>query len=379
MTFEQVCSIMVGMFSFFRGKRAIAYIFFEMLPAFLLGLMIFVGIILMFQILRLTEFALVHGVAFSTILQVVGYICISMLPALLPMSLLFAVLLTYGRLAQDSELVALKASGLSMWTLITPAAAMAILVAIISAQTSFNLAPWGNRQFEVLFTQLSHTKAGASIRAGTFSESFFDMVIYAKEVDSDRGILKNVFISDEHTSDSPLTMIARTGQIIPDPDRPGHEILLRLNDGEIHKKTKNHTKIHFSHYDVHLSDPIEQEDRQKSPQSWTLADIENMLQSNLSKEDRWQVETEHHKRWAISILCIVFAAMGAGLGSVTDRRSVRAGNMIQSIGVIIAYWIVYLLCEGVARNGQAPAWAVIWLPNILFAAISVRSLRKNWN
>lgn len=379
MTFEESCSIIVGMWSLFRGKRAMIYIFFELLPAFLLGLMVFVGIILMFQILRLTEFALVHGVAMTTILKVVGYICISMLPALLPMSLLFAVLLTYGRLAQDSELVALKASGLSMWTLMFPAAVLAFIVGVISAQTSFNLAPWGNRQFEVLFTQLSHTKAGASIRAGTFSEGFFDMVIYAKEVDSDRGILKNVFISDENSAETPVTLIARAGQIIPDPDRPGHEILLRLSDGEIHKKTKNHTKIHFSSYDVYLSDPIEQEDRQKSPQSWTMADIQKMLDGDLKKEDRWQVETERHKRWAISILCFVFAAIGAGLGSVTDRRSVRAGNMTQCIGVIIAYWIFYLLCEGVARNGQAPAWFAIWVPNLLFGIFGVQSLRKNWN
>jgi lipopolysaccharide export LptBFGC system permease protein LptF len=58
---------------------------------------------------------------------------------------------------------------------------------------------------------------------------------------------------------------------------------------------------------------------------------------------------------------------------------VRAGNMTQCIGVIIAYWIIYLLCEGVARNGQAPAWFAIWVPNFLFGIFGVQSLRKNWN
>src|SRR5437868_11670637 len=102
------------MFSIFNGQKAAQYIFFEMLPSFILGLIVFVSIILMFQVLRLTEFALVHGVDLKTIAEIVGYICISMLPALFPMSLLFAIILTYGRLSSDSEVVALKASGLHM-------------------------------------------------------------------------------------------------------------------------------------------------------------------------------------------------------------------------------------------------------------------------
>ena len=103
-----------GMFSMFHGKKAAQYIFFEMLPSLILGLVVFISIILMFQALRLTEFALVHGVALKTIAEIVGYVIISLLPVLFPMALLFSVLLTYGRLSQDSEIVAMKAAGLNM-------------------------------------------------------------------------------------------------------------------------------------------------------------------------------------------------------------------------------------------------------------------------
>lgn len=366
--------------SIFNGKKAAQYIFFEMLPSFILGLLVFISIILMFQVLRLTEFALVHGVALKTIAEIIGYVVISMLPILFPMALLFSVLLTYGRLSQDSEIVAMKASGLPMGTLLLPALILATLVGIISAQMSFNIAPWGNRQFEVLYSRLANTKAAAVIKEGTFSEGFFDMVIYANEVNTDKGLLKKVFIYDEKSGDVPLTIIAKAGEIIPDPDRPGHEILLRLNQGEIHRQAKTHTKISFDNYDVRFSEPLNLEEKAKSPPSLTLQEVRNRLNEKIEdKELLRTLQTEYHKRWAISALCIVFAMIGVGLGTTTNRRAAKAGGMILCIGIIIFYWILYVAAEGAARSGALPAAFAIWTPNVIFAFLGLETLRRNWN
>ncbi|MGZ3748213.1 MAG: LPS export ABC transporter permease LptF [Pseudobdellovibrionaceae bacterium] len=368
------------MFSLFRGKKAAQYIFFEMLPSFILGLVVFIFIILMFQVLRLTEFALVHGVDIKTIAEIVGYICISLLPALFPMSLLFAILLTYGRLSGDSEIVAMKASGLHMGALTAPAIILALLVGILSAQTSFEIAPWGNRQFEVLFSRLGNTKAAATIKEGTFSEGFFDLVVYANKVDSEKGTLQNVFIYDERDPSAPLTIIAKRGAIVPDPKAPGHNVLLRLEDGDIHRKTQTHTKIKFDTYDIRLTDPIQENIREKSAQSLTLSELrENLKKKNLSEEDRRTYQTEFHKRWAISVLCLIFALIGVGLGTTTNRRAAKAGGMIMCIGIIIAYWVLYVTFESMARNGQLPPAIAVWIPIILFFGIGFESLRRNWN
>lgn len=363
-----------------RGKKTISYIFFETLPSFLLGLIVFVLIILMFQVLRLTEFALIHGVDFQTIAKIIGFICISMLPALFPMSLLFAVILTYNRLSQDSEIIAFKSSGISMLTLTTPAVILAVLVALISAQTSFQIAPWGNRRFEVLFTQLGNTKAAATIKAGTFSEGFFDLVVYANEVNEATNDLKDVFIYDERGSDGPLTIISRQGQIIPDPKRPGHSVLLRLRDGDIHRKSQTHTKIKFDTYDLQLLDPIQIVEREKSPQSLTLDDLKVLrAQKDLPQEQERIYTTEFHKRWAISVLCLVFALIGVGLGVKTNRREQSSGGVILCIAVIVSYWVLYVAMEGFARNGHLPAALAIWSPNVIFGILSIYWLRKIWN
>jgi lipopolysaccharide export system permease protein len=368
------------MFSILRGKKAAQYIFFEMLPSFILGMVVFISIILMFQVLRLTEFALVHGVDMKTIAEIIGYICISLLPALFPMSLLFAVILTYGRLSGDSEVVALKASGMHMGMILLPALVISLLVGILSAQTSFEIAPWGNRQFEVLFTRLGNSKAAAIIKEGTFSEGFFDMVVYANKVDSNKGILENIFIYDERDPSAPLTIIAKKGAIVPDSKNPGNSVLLRLEAGDIHRKTTTHTKIKFDTYDIRLTDPIQDVTREKSPQSLTLGELRERLKvPGLKEEDERILQTEFHKRWAISVLCVVFAMIGVGLGTSTNRRSAKTGGMIVCIGVIISYWVIYITFEGMARNGQLPPFIAVWIPLILFAGIGFESLRRNWN
>ncbi len=363
-----------------KGLLTIRYLFFEMLPGFILGMAVFVSIILMFQVLRLTDFAITHGLEISTVAEIIGYICISMLPALFPMSLLFAVLLTYGRLSNDSEIVAIKASGLSMSTILTPALILSFFVALISAQTSFYLAPWGNRKFEVLYSRAASVKPAIAIKAGTFSEGFFDMVVYANEVDSEKGTLKKVFIYDPRDINSPLTIIAKSGKIVPDPENPGRNVLLRLNDGDIHRKSETHTKIKFDSYDIKLIDPIKIEEREKSPQSMTLTELKKSLnQTNMNEEDSRTLMTEWHKRWAIAFLCIVFGTVGVGLGTNTNRRNQKAGGMILCVVLIIVYWGIYVTFEGLSRNGKLPPLLAMWLPNLIFGGIGFETLRRNWN
>lgn len=362
-----------------RATKAIQYIFFEIVPGFFLGLLVFIFIMLMFQALRLTEFALVHGVGLKVIGEIMGYLSISFLPALLPMALLFSVLLAYGRLSSDSEVIAMKACGLSQASLTIPAVIISVLVAIFSAQTSFNIGPWGNRQFEVLIDELGRTKAGATLREGSFSEGFFNLVVYANEVNSKTGALKKVFIYDEN-QDIPMAVIAKKGQLVQDPDRPGHNALLRLQDGNIHRKSDTHTKINFNSYDIHLEEPIRGGIADKSNQSFTLEEIKNKLNdANLKPDEKRTFETEYHKRWAISGVCIIFALLGVGLGTVTNKRSAKSSGLIVCLGLIIFYWILYVSCEGLARSGKLPPAIAIWIPNSLYLIFALKSLRSVWD
>lgn len=362
------------------GRKATTYIFFEMWPSLIVGVLVFVFILLMAQALRLTEFVLVHGISIETVLEIMGFLSVSFLPAILPMSLLFSVLLTYGRMSQDSEVVALKAVGYSQAALTIPALMLAGLIAFLSGQTSFSLAPWGNRQFELLITHLGQTKAGATLKEGTFSEGFFDLVVYANKVDSKSGEIEKAFIYDERAGDVPLTIISKKGQIVQDPSQPGHSILLLLKDGDIHRSSETHTKIKFGTFEVRLTDPIKEESRAKSPQSFTMDEIvDHLAKPDITAEQSRVLRIEFHKRWAISIVCIIFGVLGVALGTNPNRRSQKGSGLVTSLIIVILYWIIYISMEGMARSGDVPVALALWLPNILFAGFAGWKLRQIWN
>ncbi|MDZ4677138.1 MAG: LPS export ABC transporter permease LptF [Oligoflexia bacterium] len=367
--------------SLYRAQHAGLYIFWEMVPSFVLGNIVFIFILLMFQVLRLSEFIIIHGVGFATILKLVTYMTISFLPACIPISLLFSILLTYGRLSSDSEIVAFKASGLHMGHLLVPAVALGMIVAAVSAYVSFYGAPWGNRGFEVLFTRLANTKAAATIQEGVFSEGFFDLVLYADKVDSKHGRLKKVFIYDEREGSVPVTVIAQEGLLIDsDPNFPGKGVTLRLVSGNIHRTSDdNYTKVDFKAYDISLTNTAADAVREKSPPSYTYNDLRDEMKN--PKKDLGEhrvLVAEYHKRWALAFACIVFGILGVGAGTFTNRRAVRASGLVVSLIIMVSYWVLYISGESLARNGTIPAWLAMWMANFIFGTISIWTVKRSW-
>jgi lipopolysaccharide export system permease protein len=364
-----------------RARLAARYIFIEMLPGLVLGVVVFIFILLMFQALRLTEFVLVHGLSIRIVGEIMLYMSVSFLPAILPMSLLFAVLLTYARLSSDSEIVALKSVGLSTWHLLAPSLILGTLLSVLSAQTSFQIGPWGNRQFELLVTKLANSKVSATLREGTFSEGFFDLVIYADKIDGKTGHMSRVFIFDERDEKTPITVISKEGQIVQEANDFGGKTTLHLKDGNIHRSMLgNYTKVDFDGYDIQMTTQAGDSYREKSPQSLTYDDIVEGLKSKDVDPNRLLMfETEYHKRLALSLTCLTFSLIGVGLGTVTNRRAVKSSGIVYCIGVIVLYWAFFVASETLARQGVVPPWLSIWGVAVIFLAISIYSVKRVWD
>jgi len=345
-----------------------------------MGLVIFIAILLMMQALRLTEFVLVHGVSVSLIFQIMFYMSLSFLPVILPMSTLFSILLTYNRLSNDSEIVAMKSFGLSMRTLTIPALILAVAATLMSAQTSFYLGPWGNRKFEVLIADMGRQKAAGAIKEGVFSEGFFDLVIYANHVDAKEGLLKDVFIYDERDPKAPVTIIAKTGHLIQEVKQTGQAGLLRLNDGNIHRTHDDtYTKVDFNNYDINLFSAFDMSEAEKTPPSMTIDDLKVALKNpKLDIKDRRHLELEYHRRWSLSGACLIFALLGVGLGTVTNRRSSKGGGFVICLGLLVAYWVCYAGADSLAQNGTLPAAVSLWGINVIFLLFALKILKRSW-
>lgn len=377
---------------FWSNRRLFIYMLAELIPSFLLGVFVFIFILLMFQALRLTEFLLVHGVSTETILDIVVYMSVSFLPALLPMSLIFAVLMTYIRLSGDSEIVAMRALGSNNINLIAPALCLGCAIALLSFYTSFFIGPWGNRKFEVLINDLSHKKAGATIREGSFSEGFFDMVIYANKADSKTGILQKVFIYDERNNQKPVTIIAKEGKLIQDDSHSGNFAYLQLHNGSLHRSAnENSTLINFQTYSINLVESSQNGDKKKSLPSLNFYDLQEQINKALPPEPKtpdaqtgWKLLRdkknlaifEFHKRFAIAFACILFALLGVSFGMKSNRRSSKSSGFVMSLGIIVGYWALFVASDNLVKSYLLPPALGGWLASILFGIVSFKKLRN---
>ena len=114
--------------------------------------------------------------------------------------------------------------------------------------------------------------------------------------------------------------------------------------------------------------------------SLTLNDINDGLKDpDTSKEDRLTFKIEFHKRLAISFACVLFAMLGVGFGTTTNKRTVKSGGMVMSLVFIVCYWVLYITGENLAQSGKLPPGLAMWLANILFAIAGVYALRRSWN
>lgn len=350
-----------------------------MIPTFFVGVISFVSILLMFQVLKLTDTLLQHDVSIRTLIHLLSYMSISFLPAILPMSLIFAIVLSYNRLTADSEIIAMKSLGLSMWPIIAPGIVLGCVVAIVSGYTSFKIGPWGNRQFEVLIADIANSKIIATIEEGTFS-GFFNLVVYTNSINKKTEEMEKVFIYDERDASSPTTIISEKGKIVSEKSFNSYKAFVRLMNGDIHKISKDgHTKIHFDTYDLQIVEPTNTKTRDKSMESLTYSDLKVLLKKTTDTEQFRKYLYEWHKRFALSFACLLFVLIGIGLGCRTNNRSGKSGGGVISVLVIVSYWLLFVIGNSLTKSPSVPVWLGAWLPAFILLPTSIYFLRKNWN
>ncbi len=165
------------------------YIFKEILTFFFLGLSIFTFVLLIGNILKLMEMIVSKGIGLSDVARLFLYMLPYILVFTIPMALLLALLLTFGKLSSESELIAFKASGLSLYQLAVPAGVLAVVTLLLTAFLSLFALPWGNISFKRELFHLVQTRAEAGIKEGVFNDDFAGLILYIQHRSDEGGKL----------------------------------------------------------------------------------------------------------------------------------------------------------------------------------------------
>src|SRR5262245_7706762 len=334
----------------------------------------------MARLLRLIELVVNRGLPVWLITRLIVYILPAFLEITVPMALLLAILVAFGRLSSDSEIIALRSSGVSLYQLMPAVATFALLTTLATAALSFAARPWGNRALRATMFEMVRTRASAGVRPQVFTDDFPGLIIYTDHVDTAADRLEHVLIADERDPQQRNTIFAREGYMVPDPD--SQTITLRLLDGRIHTLeagTDAEYQTEFQSYDVSLD--LRQEDptrraKDDDPKELTLGELNEAIDAKRATGQRVTGElVEVHRKFSIPCACLVFALVATPLG-IQPGRAVRSRGFTLSLLVIFVYYIFLSTGQALAERGMIPAMVGLWLPNVLLAVIGVSAFRR---
>lgn len=406
------------------NKTLTKYILLELTGPFFLGLLIFTFVLLMGKVLDLIELVIKKGVNLGTVFSLLIYIMPSFLVLTIPMAVLVATLTAFGRLSTDSEITAMKASGISLYTLFIPVVFFAVFATFLTFFFYAKALPWGNQNFRVTLYELARTKASIGLKEHIFNNTFPGLIIYIDEISDADSSFEGVMISDSRDQKNPQTIFARKGRLISDEE--ALRVILRLEDGTIHPKqvlpppkSLKYQTVAFPTLDILLS--LQEENGQpgkinipRTEREMHITELyaqyvtlrqQNTTSGNSNPENTPEKENfssqepgilkyllimrhffwesfflldrvsssylvELHKRFSIPLACLVFGLIGTPLGIQTQRAG-KSGGYAISVALLMIYYIFITAGESLGDDGRLPVFLAVWTPNILLGGLGI--------
>lgn len=356
------------------------YIWKELITPFCLGLLIFTFLLLIDRIFDLTDLIINKGVPVHLVLMMLVYISPAILVLTIPIGFLLAILVAFGRLSADMEVVALKACGVSPLRLLWPVVAFGLGVTVLTGYLMIDSVPKSNYAFKSLVFEIVRTSATVGLKERVFNDTFGSFVIYVDEIGTDQVALRNVFVSDERKPDEQRFITAREGRLLS--DEVNRRVTLRLLDGAIHETSPNalqkYREVSFKLYDISLvlENPLlKQGGAPKGDREMSLGELRVAAQNATNlKGNANPFLVEIHKKFAIPAACIVFSLLGVPLG-IRAHRGGRMGSFVALLPIVLFYYFGLTLGENIGDYGRIPPWLAMWAPNIIVGAIALYLLR----
>ncbi len=357
----------------FMKKTLYAYIFKEIPPPFLVGMATFTFVLLMGRFLKLAEMVVEKGVPLADVIWMVVYLLPNFWLFTIPMALLLAILLAFGRLSGDSEITAMKSCGISLYGLLPPPLVFSILACAACLLVTIYGVPWGNSSFKQLLVRVAQASTGVMVKEKVFNDAFPGMVIYADSFEARGQSMAGVVIHDERDPRQPTTIFANSGALLSDPQ--SRSIEFHLKDGSIHRSEGvGYRMVDFQEYDLRVSLASESGAPSKSEGEMTLRELLHPPPQTPARQ-LLAMQLEFHSRLALPFACLVFMLLAMPLG-IQNKRSGKAAGFSISIGVLLLYYVALSAFKGLGERALLPAALACWAPNLIFLLLAAYLFEK---
>ena len=349
------------------------------------------------------------GLSAAQAVQILPYIVPSILPFTIPATLLLTVCVVYGRMAGDREIIAAKAAGIPIFTLMWPSLFLGAMLSVVSLLLLDQVIPWS-------FANIERIVAMAT------EQIFLDMLRTQNQLHlKDRGLTITVMGVRDRTLIAPIfrfapndanavTIQAREARL--DFDLAHHQVILRMKRGYIDVPGK--TRISFEQEDKAF--PLPDRFQRLRPQRIRMREINaematatrnlaefrdrrlleagfamntgdftklaettrktNKLNELIAIEDQRRLRTEMHNRYATSCSCFFFVLLGSPFAIWMARKDFLTSFLFCFLPILAVYYPVSMMTVNMAKSGQLdPTWCV-WMSNATLLVAACSFLRK---
>jgi LPS export ABC transporter permease LptF/LPS export ABC transporter permease LptG len=353
------------------------YIIREILFPFAIALVVLSFVLIIPFIIELAEQLIQKGVSWPTILQLMVMLLPAQLGLTIPMALLISVLIAFGRLSGDREIVVLMACGVSPYRLLRPVFGFALVAAAATLWVMLEAIPNANQTYREITTRIVADRAEGQVRPRVFFEDFPNTVLYVREVPPAGG-WQGVVAADTRNPTQPILYVAQSGRMVV--NREARTIQMVLEDGAQHTtKGADPAAYEIARFkELVLSlDPDNVFPRvgpARGEREMTIAELQALRASTEARNLPFHRPViEIHKKFSIPVACLVFAVLAVGLG-VTNRKDGKLASFVLGLAVIFTYYVLMFGAEAMAKGALIPAWSAMWMPNILLGAAGVALL-----
>lgn len=317
-----------------------------------------------------------HNVPLETVFAFIAFVLPFSMTFTIPWGFLTAVLLVFGRLSADNEIIALRANGVSFSRIFLPVLGTSLLLVAVCLWINNDVAPRAQYSMLTALFRIATSNPASMFQADEVVDQFPDRCIYVGEREGD--LMKNLIVFEIDDRAVPTKVVfAKTGTLTADNEHA--RLLLRVQDAHFEQRDERQPDnadlirqgitMREGVFPMSLQKLLDRKKRSKPLSSHTMKE----LLAELAMPDcprRLAYRVEVSKRFSMSLAALSFALIAVPLGITAHRKETSVGFAL-SIAIAFGYFFFIILAETFRDNPNACPVLLIWLPNILFTGLGL--------
>ena len=352
----------------------------------IIGVALFTFIIFMRDMGRLLELIVRNSAPLPSVAEIFLFTLPATFTITIPMGVLVGILVGLSRMAADSEVTAIRSSGMGVGMFIRAVSIFAVGAWLLGMLNSVYLAPQSAIALDHLQERLRSSQASFEIEPRVFYEDFKDIVLYVQDAIPSKGqaLWRGVFLADISDPSSPKITLAKRGALLSDAP---NKLRFHLEDGTqqeaVPKVQDQYSITTFENTEIPIAIPSD-ENRPHDLLPVAELGLQSLLRNaarerkaaesvrisdpglyNYSLVKARYYEIEFQRRFALPAACMVLAMVGIPLG-LSARKGGKSTGFVLTILLVVVYYFFSMIGVQMARQGRMSPWLGSWWGNIFF-------------